>query len=168
MKRPLFTAAWAASMRIYDATNSGKRVADVIGGKVAQNIKPPGAPGSWENTCAVRISYILNETGVLIPFVSARETTSGADRRWYFHYVYSVINFLKKTWGEPDTIVPFPASGGGPLKGKKGIILFEIAGWGDAKGHATLWNGSQCYDHCYFNESGANYKTDRANFWSLP
>jgi hypothetical protein len=164
MKRPLFAAAWAASMRIYDATNSGKRVADVIGGKVSQNIAPRG---KWVNTCAVRMSYILNQTGTLIPF-TGEATVSGADHRWYFHYVKDAISFLKKTWGEPDFVAPYPSSGGGPLKGKKGVILFEIAGWSDAKGHATLWNGSGCYDHCYFNEPGAAYKTDRANFWSLP
>lgn len=65
-------------------------------------------------------------------------------------------------------IVTYPPSGGGPLIGKKGIILFVVSGWPDATGHATLWNGSACYDHCYFNEPGARYKTDKANFWSLP
>ncbi|MBI6717193.1 T6SS effector amidase Tae4 family protein, partial [Pseudomonas syringae] len=50
---------------------------------------------------------------------------------------------------------------------KKGIILFEISGWTDAKGHATLFDGNLCYDHCYFNEPDVNYRTDTANFWSL-
>jgi hypothetical protein len=57
---------------------------------------------------------------------------------------------------------------GGELSGKKGVVLFEVRGWDDAAGHATLWNGRQCYDHCYFNEPGANYRTDRASFWVLP
>jgi hypothetical protein len=52
--------------------------------------------------------------------------------------------------------------------GKKGLILFEVSGWDDARGHATLFNGSVCYDHCYFNEPNATYRTERANFWSLP
>lgn len=64
-------------------------------------------------------------------------------------------------------IVAFPPSGGGALRGKKGVILFEVTGWSDAAGHATVFNGTQCYDHCYFNEPGATYRTDRANFWSL-
>ena len=41
-------------------------------------------------------------------------------------------------------------------------------GWSDAQGHATLFDGSSCYDHCYFNEPEARYRTDYANFWSLP
>jgi hypothetical protein len=63
--------------------------------------------------------------------------------------------------------VKYPPFGGGPLAGKKGLILFEVKGWNDALGHATLWDGTRCYDHCYFNEPGVNYKTERANFWSL-
>lgn len=49
-----------------------------------------------------------------------------------------------------------------------GVILFEVSGWQDASGHASLWDGSGCYDHCYFNQDGANYRTNRASFWSLP
>ncbi|WP_249744299.1 T6SS effector amidase Tae4 family protein [Serratia marcescens] len=48
---------------------------------------------------------------------------------------------MTKIWGKPDLRVKFPPPGGGELAGKKGIILFEIAGWSDAGGHATLWNG---------------------------
>lgn len=62
----------------------------------------------------------------------------------------------------------YPQSGGGALAGKQGVVLFEVSGWGSARGHATLWNGSMCYDHCYFNEPGATYRTDRAYFWRLP
>ncbi|WP_454121412.1 type VI secretion system amidase effector protein Tae4 [Kosakonia sp. Marseille-Q7440] len=163
MAKPTFSAAWAAAMRIYDPADSGAKVAQVIGGKVAMNIAPRGA---WVNTCAVRISYILNQTGTTIPFI-ANKTVSGADGRWYFHYVADVIHFLRQSWGKPDIITRYPPAGGGDLAGKKGLILFEISGWGDATGHATLWNGLQCYDHCYFNEPGVNYKTEHANFWAL-
>jgi hypothetical protein len=53
------------------------------------------------------------------------------------------------------------------MAGKQGLILFEVSGWSDALGHATLFDGKACYDHCYFNEPEAKYRTDRANFWSL-
>jgi hypothetical protein len=55
MKRPLFSAAWNASQRIFDPANSGARVASVIGGTVASNITSSDHP--WLNACAVRISY---------------------------------------------------------------------------------------------------------------
>ncbi|MCL9843565.1 type VI secretion system amidase effector protein Tae4 [Ralstonia solanacearum] len=50
------------------------------------------------------------------------------------------------------------------------MVLFEVSGWSDAQRHATRFNGSPYYDHCYcyFNEPGANYRTDRGHFWSLP
>jgi hypothetical protein len=69
-------------------------------------------------------------------------------------------------WDKPE-IVRYLPSGGGTLIGKKGIILFEVSGWSDAKGQATLFNGYKCYDSCYFNEPESTYTTDRANFWSL-
>ena len=54
------------------------------------------------------------------------------------------------------------------LSGRQGVILFEVAGWSDAEGHATLFDGKKCYDHCYFNEPEAHYHTQQAHFWSLP
>ncbi|HEX5683715.1 MAG TPA: type VI secretion system amidase effector protein Tae4 [Ideonella sp.] len=165
--RPSFSAAWAASMQIYDPVNSAARVASVVGGKVAANILPPGQAGKWGNTCAVRLSYVLNKTGVLIPHTPGK-TVSGADHRWYFHYVRDVIQFLQQRWGKPDLVASFPPTGGGELSGKKGLVLFEVEGWADATGHATLWNGTVCYDHCYFNEPGVRYRTPKANFWRLP
>ncbi len=166
MAKPAFSTAWAASMRIYDPSGSLKHVADTIGGYVAININNPDDKTGWRNTCAVRMSYILNESGVAVPR-RAGETVSGADGRQYFYRVKDVIQFLRQSWGAPDQI-QYPPAGGGALAGKKGVILFEIAGWDDAAGHATLWNGTTCYDECYFNEPGVNYRTDRANFWSLP
>jgi len=141
-------------------------VASVIGGRVADNINNPNPEQRWNNTCAVRMSYILNHSGLVIPKISG-QTVSGADHRQYFYRVRDLIAFLKQRWGNPET-VNYPPSGGGTLAGKKGLILFEISGWSDAQGHATLFNGNACYDECYFNEPEANYSTTRANFWSLP
>lgn len=122
--RPSFSNAWAASMRIYSPDDPGAKVAQVIGGKVAANIAPAG---TWTNTCAVRISYILNEAGVTIPHIAGK-TVSGAGHRWYFHYVKDVIAFITQQWGKPDLLTPYPPSGGGTLAGKRGLVLFEVAG----------------------------------------
>ncbi|MCK6422177.1 MAG: cytoplasmic protein [Burkholderiaceae bacterium] len=163
MAKPSFTAAWVASRRIYDAGNSADRVAQVVGGEVAANIRDKRNP--WRNTCAVRLSYILNECGVIVP-PSGERTKRGENGRHYFYRVRDVIWFLKLRWGAP-TGHAYPPTGGGALAGKKGLIVFEVAGWRDAAGHATLWNGQNCYDHCYFNDAGASYRTSRANFWEL-
>lgn len=152
-------------MLIYDPVNPGDKVARVIGGNVAKNINNPDPRQRWSNTCAVRMSYILNKSGILIPKILG-ETASGSDMRQYFFRVKNLIKFITREWGKPE-IVNYPPSSGGTLAGRKGIILFEVSGWSDAQGHATLFNGSSCYDHCYFNEPEAHYSTDRANLWSL-
>ncbi|WP_199272351.1 type VI secretion system amidase effector protein Tae4 [Paraburkholderia acidisoli] len=152
-------------MRIYDPADPGKKVAEVIGGNVAKNINSPEVATRWSNTCAVRMSYILNEAGLAIPAMTGK-TVSGADKRQYFFRVKDLIVFLKHRWGQAE-VVAYPPSGGGTLAEKKGVILFEVSGWSDAAGHATLFDGKSCYDHCYFNEPEVKYRTDRANFWSL-
>ena len=162
MTRPLFVNAWAAASRIYDPINSGAKVAQIIGGKVAANIAPNG---KWKNTCAVRISYILNQSGMLIPY-TPEKTVSGGNKQWHFYYVRDVIAFLRQRWGEADQIIKYPLNGK-ELHNKKGLILFRVNGWVDADGHATLWNGNTCYDQCYFNEPGINYQTNEALFWEL-
>lgn len=165
MARPFFAAAWAASQQIYDPINSGQRVATLVGGYVEKNINNSEPSQKWTNTCAVRMSYILNHAGFIIPKIPG-QTVSGGDQRQYFFRVKNLITFLEAKWGKPD-VVKYPPSGGGALTGKKGVILFEVSGWDDAQGHATLFDGNTCYDHCYFNEPGVNYHTDQANFWSL-
>ncbi|UCV03707.1 T6SS effector amidase Tae4 family protein [Dechloromonas denitrificans] len=163
MTRPAFVAAWAASQRIYNSVNSGERVAEVVGGDVAAHIRDKKNP--WRNTCAVRMSYILSQSGLSIP-ATVGKTKKGGDDRNYFFRVKDVITFLTHRWGTPE-VVAYPPSGGGVLVGKKGVVLFDVQGWGDASGHATLFDGTGCYDHCYFNEPGATYQTSRANFWGL-
>jgi hypothetical protein len=165
MARPFFAAAWAASQQIYDPVNSGQRVATLVGGYVEKNINNSEPSQKWTSTCAVRMSYILNHAGFIIPKIPG-QTVSGGDQRQYFFRVKNLITFLEAKWGKPD-VVKYPPTGGGALAGKKGVILFEVSGWDDAQGHATLFDGNTCYDHCYFNEPGVNYHTDQANFWSL-
>jgi len=94
------------------------------------------------------------------------QTVTGDDQLNYFFRVSDVISFLRRQWGQPET-VSYPPSGGGTLAGRKGIILFEVAGWSDAAGHATLFNGSTCYDRCCFNEHEAGYQSTKAHFWEL-
>jgi hypothetical protein len=112
------------------------------------------------------MNYILNHTGLIIPNIPG-QTVSGADKQQYFFRVKNLIAFLQRRWGKPE-VVKYPPSGGGTLAGRKGLIPFEVSGWSDARGHATLFDGRACYDHCYFNKPEARYRTDRANFWSLP
>ena len=166
MARPAFNAAWAASQRIISPVNQSEKVASIIGGTVAKNIGL-APPIGWRNTCAIRMSYILNQSGVSIPRTLGK-TVSGAEKKWYFFRVRDLIDFLTYRWGSADLILPFPVSRNEDMSARRGVILFEVSGWQDASGHASLWDGSRCYDHCYFNQDGVNYRTNRASFWSLP
>ena len=121
----------------------------------------------WVNTCAVRMSFILNSANVIIPGIPGK-TVAGKDKKQYFFRVTDVIVFLKQRWGRPDVISQYPPLDGGPLAGKRGLIMFEVSGWNDATGHATLWDGLKCHDYCYFNPNpNPMVKTLRANFLAL-
>jgi len=113
----------------------------LIGGKVEAN--------NFANSCAVRVSRSLNYSGHSIKYIPPNLTVSGSDGKWYIYRVKELIKYLKANFGEPDISVvnkPYQEK----LKGKKGIIVFEVDAWDDASGHATLWDGITCSDKCYF------------------
>jgi hypothetical protein len=111
MDRPFFAAAWAASQQVYDPVNSGQRVATLVGGYVEKNINNSEPSQKWTNTCAVRMSYILNHAGFIIPRIPG-QTVSGRDQQQYFFRVKNLITFLEAKWGKPN-IVYYPPPGGG-------------------------------------------------------
>lgn len=172
--RPLFKDAIKYSSEIYnpnwDIETLLKMVAEKIGGMVAANINS----GDFKNTCAIRMSYILNRGGLKIKYVQD-QTVSGfinEKKFWFYYRVKDLINFLTNEWGKPDIKIDRPTEK--DVEGKKGIIIFETD-FSDATGHATLIKGAQlidgtrtaasCYDHCYFCSQG--YKTSKAHFWEL-
>jgi hypothetical protein len=93
------------------------------------------------------MSYTLNYSGIPITH-GAWASVSGADKRQYIYRVSDMLKFLVSTFGKPDRTLknPKPAD----FSKDKGILVFSVPGWSDASGHATLWNGNSCSDHCYF------------------
>ncbi|WP_082674149.1 type VI secretion system amidase effector protein Tae4 [Thiohalocapsa sp. ML1] len=154
--RPKLAEALAAFRAVYeDAGKTVSGVGTVIGGNVNHNINVvPVGRGRFENACAIRMSYVLNETGFKIPYTS-RQTVSGAKGNWYFFRVTALISYLQQTFGGPDHTFsdPTPAM----LSSHKGILVFEVDTWNDATGHATLWDGAVCSDQCYFPLSKKAY-----------
>ena len=149
--RPTFNLVWGAFSRV---NGSVSHVGQVIGGKVKTNIDG----GIFTNACAIRMSYVLNQTGFPIPG-NAGAVSSGANGAKYLYRVSDLTPHLVATFGKPDQVVQRPSTAS--FAGKKGIVVFEVAVWSDASGHATLWNGTACSDSCYFPES------TRASLWEL-
>lgn len=119
-----------------------------IGGKVGANIelgeKDPNL--GFTNACAIRMSYSLNYSGS--PIVrGAWSTVTGGDRKSYIYRVKDLLTYLRQKFGSADKTVKNPKPT--DFAGLKGILVFEVD-WNDASGHATLWDGSVCSDHCYF------------------
>ncbi len=145
--RPAFQTMWHNFIAVY-GDGSVPSVGKKIGGKVQENIdlgvKDPKA--GFTNACAIRMSYSLNNSGSLIPR-GIWKTVSGGDKKQYIYRVSDLSKYLTNTFGKPDTTVKNPKPS--DFAGVKGILVFGVQ-WSDATGHATLWNGSTCSDHCYF------------------
>ena len=146
-QRPSFQIMWHHFAVIY-GDGGVPSVGTKIGGKVQENIelgvKDPKA--GFTNACGIRMSYALNSSGINIPR-GLWKTVSGADSRQYIYRVADLVKFLTHTFGKPDKTVKNPKPG--DFAGMKGLLLFTVQ-WSDATGHATLWDGNTCSDHCHF------------------
>jgi hypothetical protein len=75
------------------------------------------------------------------------DTVSGRDKKLYIYRVADLRKFLEASFGKPDIVLRQATAR--DFVGLKGIIVFTHQ-WGNATGHATLWDGRTCSDHCYF------------------
>lgn len=121
------------------------------------------------NTCTIRMSHAMNEVGHPIPLhwdgVTNRKGKNGK------YYIIRVINFrpwMVAAFGKPD--LDFTKEAGKKfdreaLKGREGIIGFEIGGFNDSTGHFDLW-----YQDKFTHEAsaGKDYFTmaSRISLWS--
>ena len=124
--------------------------------------------GAYQNTCAVRMSYALNRSGLKLgPPPSIGGSIQGADGHVYWIRVSDLKPHLVKRFKGADEELRLPvipatlvedtdamlalyeerkrqakAWLGSRLSNRNGIVVFEVSGWGDASGHFTLWNGT--------------------------
>lgn len=158
--KPVFAAAWN---RFSEINISVENVGKMLGGKVEANI----ASGIFQNACPIRMSYVLNYSGVPIPANSRYATVTGKDKKRYMFRVNDMMDFLASAFGKPDLTVSSP--GPGSFNGRQGIIIFQGNGWSDARGHVTLWNGNICSDTCHFLGGAENgsFVPTTASLWIL-
>jgi Type VI secretion system (T6SS), amidase effector protein 4 len=162
MDRPSFISAWRAfvSVRVPVAEVGRK-----IGGNVQKNIELP--TGGFENACPIRMSYVLNKTGFPIRKSSTYSTVSGADSGQYIFRIGDMMRYLERTFGKPDKTVRVPKTS--DFTGMKGIIVVKGHGWGNAKGHVTLWDGYKCSDSCHLlhDPDNGTFIPETASIWEL-
>ncbi|MDB5248927.1 MAG: hypothetical protein JWQ40_3321 [Segetibacter sp.] len=135
---------------------------------------------AFQNTCAMRVSMALNAcAGHEIPRREGLLTVRGVDRKRYAVRVKELKNYLKLRYSLPFRTLTATTQGvidNVSIKGLKGIIAFDVTGWGDASGHFTLWNGEELLysgGHDYFNlydkfDNGKVIKVSKCSFWKCP
>ena len=161
-RRPSFQSAWAAFMAVrLPVVAVGKK----IGGNVQRNVEMP--VGGFKNACPIRMSYVLNQTGFPVRKSARYATVSGGDHMQYLYRVDDMMRYLEDTLGKPDKVARSPKTS--DFAGMKGIIVVKGHGWDNAKGHVTLWNGTQCSDTCHLMSDPDNgpFVPDTASIWVL-
>jgi len=147
---------------------SAKDVYDKIGGKVAENYHAD----QESNSCTLRLSRGLNYSGFPITNIDKNILYgTGSDGLKYIYRVTDMIKQLNSAFGTPDIVrSPSDPDFKSAFNGKQGIIAFQVSGWGDATGHVTIWNGSSCGFHCYFDGGGVSQpsvQTVKVMLWVL-
>jgi hypothetical protein len=135
--------------------HSAGDVYTLIGGKVALNYHIDPDTGEESNSCTLRLCRGLNYGGAAIKVIDKTILYgTGGDGLKYIYRVTDMIKQLTKMFGEPDIIrSPADADYRSAFEGNKGIIAFQVTGWGDATGHVTTWDGNECGYHCYFDDA---------------
>lgn len=162
-KRPLFSALWEN----YPVKMPAADVYSMVGGQALALYTEN--PTGYANACALRLSRSLNYGGMPIKQTTRGYKVKGSDDKPYLLRVREMISFVEQNFGKAD-ITFKPQSNEDvsfQLRGKKGVIIFKVSGWGDATGHVTLWNGSDCGDSCYFIHDRSNVRTTDILFWNL-
>lgn len=138
-KRP----SWEDMKKNYpNSSVSTKSLYTAIGGSLPERLEAD--PNSWINSCCVRMSRGLNYSGFSLPKApSSGGTIYGKDQKRYWIRVKDLLAYLKIKFGKPDIECTGGHSAVSHFKGKRGIIVFEVSGWGNATGHFTLWDGQQ-------------------------
>ncbi|GFM69762.1 hypothetical protein PSCICL_07540 [Pseudomonas cichorii] len=172
VNRPRYSELWAAYAEV-GFMKSGD-VYDLVGGEAAELRNQ--MPDDYANACALRMSRAFNYGGYKVPRGTIIKNKSiyrvrGSDGLAYILRVNDMIDFLEYNWGKPDLVM---ARGEDALMtGKKGLIVVEVTGWSDARGHVVLWNGEVTGDgsdyHRLDSEDwiGSTGSLVRTNYWEL-
>lgn len=131
-----------------------------MGGKVEYNIQNDP---NFANTCAMRLSYALNQAGYTIPHIVGKTISGDTDgdgvKEWYYYRVSDITNFLITTFGQGESYSTDDLSG---IQGRTGIICYGDCNFGvDATGHVDLWDGDSVVG------KGYDDRCKSVTFWDI-
>ncbi len=154
---PSFAAMW----NLYPQ-GSAEEVRARIGGTIDNP--------NFKNTCAIRMSNVLNNVSEKTRISkSDGETRVDAQGRPHLLRVNDVERFLTRHFGKPD--VAWKTQNGSKfdptkIQGQQGIMIIRapFSPASAASGHTTLWNGTTCAqgNDCYFDSATS------IHLWTVP
>jgi RHS repeat-associated protein len=151
----------------YPTTGTPKEMYNSVGGQVAKVYNDNASKGDnnpYANTCALRMSTALNKSGNDIDTDVKNSkgqkmyTLEGSDGKDYALRKSDIKDYMKGEYGKADistksTDKDFDSKVS-EIKGQKGVVVFDVTGWGDATGHVTIYDGKgSCGHDCYFPDS---------------
>jgi RHS repeat-associated protein len=151
----------------YPTTGTSKEMYNSVGGDVAKRFNEhenDAGGNAYANTCALRMSTALNKSGndidtdVKNSKGQAMYTETGGDGKDYALRKSDIKDYMKGEYGKADISTKSTDknfdSKVSEIKGQKGVIVFDVTGWGDATGHVTIYDGKGACGHdCYFPDS---------------
>lgn len=134
---------------------------------------PPGV--DVVDTCALRMSYALNQAGFTISKSDGKSAMKGADGQYFLVGQKDVGKFITKTFGfTPQQIAKSGVSGfESKFAGKQGFVRFDIQFnhvGNTATGHIALWNGSafrEWQDRYTIPAPDRGYVVKGIEFWGM-
>lgn len=158
--------SWGDMKKYYPATNVPKEVLydQMLAGRFKKLYLNP----DYENTCAVRMSYALNRSGLKLGKAPSQDGSVQAnDGYLYWIRVSDLSPYLVKQFKGADEELNLPSISlslidddkalkikaeervklaqrwlDTKLSGRNGIVVFTVGGWQGATGHFTLWDGT--------------------------
>lgn len=162
VRRPRFSTLWDH----YPVGMPAPEVYQLVGGNAYELYQEN--PTAYANACALRLSRAFSYGGLEITSTARGYKVQGGDGKRYLLRVVDIIALVKANFGAPDMeVTPQGSDVSDQFRGKTGVLIFEVSGWGNATGHVTLWNGSDCGDSCYFVHGQPGATTTKVLFWEL-
>lgn len=155
MNRPAFDQAKAA-FPVFDVDPDvdRRKLFEWLGGKWPSRV----GDKNYRNTCAIRLSVALRDSGVAIP-AKCREDVDGAGRSLVLR-VATMCSLLAESWGYKDYWGMSKEVGKEVvIPPKKGVVAYR-GKYPTATGHCDLWDGVRFVGSGNFDDIEEGYSIE--------